>query len=548
MLASLSFIVAMFGTMLLIPPLMRMATRLNIVDLPDPRKVHASPVPRIGGIAMIVAAVALILVWTPLTQPVRWYLVGVGIIAAFGIWDDRSELNYRLKFLGQLLAILCVVIGGGVTIHFVPFAGVDAVPAWISLPLTVFALLGITNAINLADGLDGLAGGTTFISIAVIALLAVMAGDTTLLLLCSAILGSIVGFLRFNTHPAVVFMGDAGSQFLGFSAGVLVIILTQASNPAMSPVIPLLILGLPILDTLVVMGQRVYEGRSPFKPDKNHIHHRLLGLGFDQYEAVVIIYAIQSVMVTSAVLMRYETDALNAIWFAFCCAGVLLFIRLADRAGWRAHRLAQSNGRSPLATFAERVKGTGMLVRVPLFYIGVSIPGYLLYIIWQAKGVPNDAVLTLAALLAVMVLLLFAERFRPWITVADRIVICTTITAGVYYGLDSSDAEQQVLRLENLVFVGLVVALFLLYRYSTRRSFKASPMDFLVIFAVMVLPNLLGQYITQTRLSEVATKAILLYYGVEFAISQLAGHTRWVRIAAITVLAFFVMRLTLFQF
>lgn len=547
MLASLSFIVAMFGTMLLIPPLMRMATRLNIVDLPDPRKVHASPVPRIGGIAMIVAAVALILVWTPLTQPVRWYLVGVGIIAAFGIWDDRSELNYRLKFLGQLLAILCVVIGGGVTIHFVPFAGVDAVPAWISLPLTVFALLGITNAINLADGLDGLAGGTTFISIAVIALLAVMAGDTTLLLLCSAILGSIVGFLRFNSHPAVVFMGDAGSQFLGFTAGVLVIILTQTSNPAMSPVIPLLILGLPILDTLVVMGQRVFEGRSPFKPDKNHIHHRLLGLGFDQYEAVVIIYAIQSVMVTSAVLMRYESDALNAIWFAFCCAGVLLFIRLADRAGWRAHRLAQTNSRSPLATFAERVKRTGMLVRVPLFYIGVSIPGYLLYIIWQAKGVPQDAVLTLAALLAVMVLLLFAERFRPWITVADRIIICTTITAGVYYGIDSSAAEQEILRLENLVFVGLVVALFLLYRYSTRRHFKVSPMDFLVIFAVMVLPNLLGQYITQTRLSEVATKAILLYYGVEFAILQFEGQTRWVRIAVVTVLTVFVSRLLMAQ-
>ena len=545
MLASLSFIVAMFGTMLLIPPLMRVATRLNIVDLPDPRKVHAMPVPRIGGVAMIAVAAALILVWTPLTQAIRWYLVGVGIIAAFGIWDDRSELNYRLKFLGQLLAILCVVIGGGVVIHFVPFAGVDAVAAWISIPLTVFALLGITNAINLADGLDGLAGGTTFISIAVIAMLAVMANDNTLLLLCSAILGSIVGFLRFNSHPAVVFMGDAGSQFLGFSAGVLVIILTQQSNPAMSPVIPLLILGLPILDTLLVMGQRIYEGRSPFRPDKNHIHHRLLGLGFDQYEAVVIIYAIQSVMVTSAVLMRYESDALNSMWFAGCCAGVLLFIRLAARAGWRAHRLSQTDAQSPLARFAERVKRTGLLVRVPLVYIGIAIPGYLLHVIWQAKGVPDDALLTLAALLAVMVLLLFAERFRPWITVADRIVICTTITAGVYYGIDQSEGGQQLLTPENFVFVGLVVALFVLYRYSTRRNFKVSSMDFLVIFAVMVLPNLLGQYITQTRLSEVATKALLLYYGVEFAILQFEGHTRWVRIAVVTVLTVFVSRLLL---
>ncbi len=546
MLASLSFIVAMFSTMLLIPPLMRMAVRFKIVDLPDPRKVHAFPVPRIGGIAMIVAAVALILLWAPRTDTVLWYLAGVGVIAVFGVWDDRSPLNYRLKFLGQLLATLCVVLGGDISIHFLPFLGVEAVPNWVSIPLTVFALLGITNAINLADGLDGLAGGTTFISIAVIALLAFMADDATLLMLCTAILGSIVGFLRFNTHPAQVFMGDAGSQFLGFSAGVLVIILTQQSNPAISPVIPLLILGLPILDTLLVMGQRIYEGRSPFKPDKNHIHHRLLALGFDQYEAVVVIYAIQAVMVTSAVLMRYESDVLNAIWFVALCAAVLLLFRIANRAGWKAHGRHHQATQSALARMAERIKRTGLLVRGPLLYLGAAIPGYLLYVIWQCKGVPQDAAITLSVLLAIAIALLFAYRYRPWITVVDRTVICTTITAGVYYGVEASPGEQ-ARTIENAVFVGLVIAIILLYRYSKSRSFKVSSMDFLVIFAVMVLPNLLGQDIAQTRLSEVATKAVLLYYGVELAISQLPGRTRWVRVAMASVLAVFVARVLLVQ-
>ena len=196
MLASLVFIVAMFSTMVLIPPLMRLAGRLNIVDLPDPRKVHSRAIPRIGGIAMIAAAVALILLWAPHTASVLWYVAGVGVIACFGVWDDRRGLDYRLKFLGQLLAVLCVVFGGDIYIRFLPFSGLEPVGYWVSVPLTVFALLGITNAINLADGLDGLAGGTSFISIAVIGLLAFMAEDSNLLVLCTAVLGGIVGFLR----------------------------------------------------------------------------------------------------------------------------------------------------------------------------------------------------------------------------------------------------------------------------------------------------------------------------------------------------------------
>ena len=154
-------------------------------------------------------------------------------------------------------------------------------------------LVGITNAINLSDGLDGLAGGVTFLSLAAIAVLTYIAVDAGFMLLATmSIMGSILGFLRFNTFPARIFMGDGGSQFLGFSAGVLAILLTQSSNTALSPALPLLILGLPILDTLMVMGERIYEGRSPFVADRKHIHHRLLALGFHHYEAVVTIYAL----------------------------------------------------------------------------------------------------------------------------------------------------------------------------------------------------------------------------------------------------------------
>jgi UDP-GlcNAc:undecaprenyl-phosphate GlcNAc-1-phosphate transferase len=542
MLASLVFIVAMFSTMVLIPPLMRLAGRLNIVDLPDPRKVHSRAIPRIGGIAMIAAAVALILLWAPHTASVLWYVAGVGVIACFGVWDDRRGLDYRLKFLGQLLAVLCVVFGGDIYIRFLPFSGLEPVGYWVSVPLTVFALLGITNAINLADGLDGLAGGTSFISIAVIGLLAFMAEDSNLLVLCTAVLGGIVGFLRYNTHPAQVFMGDAGSQFLGFSAGVLVLILTQQTNPAISPIIPLLILGLPILDTLLVMGQRLYEGRSPFKPDKNHIHHKLLALGFDQYEAVGIIYTIQAVMVTSAVFMRYESDWLNAAWFAGLCMSILVLFRCANRAGWRAHAHRGEGGDSALARMAAVVKRSGALVRFPLAYIVVAVPGYLVYAMQHMGAVPMDAVLTLSGMLLLLVLLIGFASWRPWVTVVDRIIICTTITACVYYGLSGEPGGSRLMSLENGLFVGLVLAIILLYRYSKSRSFKASTMDFLVVFAVMVLPNLLGEGAEQTILSEVATKAVILYYAAELAIAQSPARPRTVRVVVLVLLAMFVGR------
>ena len=542
MLASLVFIVAMFSTMVLIPPLMRLAGRLNIVDLPDPRKVHSRAIPRIGGIAMIAAAVALILLWAPHTASVLWYVAGVGVIACFGVWDDRRGLDYRLKFLGQLLAVLCVVFGGDIYIRFLPFSGLEPVGYWVSVPLTVFALLGITNAINLADGLDGLAGGTSFISIAVIGLLAFMAEDSNLLVLCTAVLGGIVGFLRYNTHPAQVFMGDAGSQFLGFSAGVLVLILTQQTNPAISPLIPLLILGLPILDTLLVMGQRLYEGRSPFKPDKNHIHHKLLALGFDQYEAVGIIYTIQAVMVTSAVFMRYESDWLNAAWFAGLCMSILVLFRCANRAGWRAHAHRGEGGDSALARMAAVVKRSGALVRFPLAYIVVAVPGYLVYAMQHMGAVPMDAVLTLSGMLLLLVLLIGFASWRPWVTVVDRIIICTTITACVYYGLSGEPGSSRLMSLENGLFVGLVLAIILLYRYSKSRSFKASTMDFLVVFAVMVLPNLLGEGAEQTILSEVATKAVILYYAAELAIAQSPARPRTVRVVVLVLLAMFVGR------
>ena len=315
-----SFIVATFVTMVLISPLVRLANRWHVVDMPAARKVHKTPVPRLGGLAMTIGAILPPLMWTTMDSQMAGFLCGIVVILFFGAWDDIKGLDFRLKFLGQIIAVLTVVLYGGVVIRYLPFFGLEPLPDYVAIPLTVFALVGVTNAINLADGLDGLAGGITLLSLGIIGILAYPTGDSRVLLLTASVIGSIVGFLRFNTYPARIFMGDAGSQFLGFSAGVLVVMLTQESNTALSPALPVMILGLPLLDTAMVIGERLYEGRSPFLPDKNHIHHKLLTLGFDHYEAVFVIYLLQTLLVAAAYFLRFETDCADPFRSTACSA------------------------------------------------------------------------------------------------------------------------------------------------------------------------------------------------------------------------------------
>jgi UDP-GlcNAc:undecaprenyl-phosphate GlcNAc-1-phosphate transferase len=286
---------------------------------------------------MVLGVIVAILLWTPLGNEVVSVVCAVLIIFVFGVWDDRSDLSYRIKFLGQIAAAAVVVVYGDIAIHIMPFMGMDPVSGWISVPFTIFVLVAVTNAINLSDGLDGLAAGTTMFSIATVAMLAYLVNDADIIFIAMAIMGAISGFLRFNTYPARIFMGDTGSQFLGFMTGVLVIHLTQNVYPAVNPAIPLYLLGLPMFDTLFVMIKRAYHGHSPFLPDNNHVHHQLLALGFTHYEAVVSIYITQALFVIAGVMLRYQSDLLVVgSWFL---ANIMLAIILvlAGRYRWRAH-------------------------------------------------------------------------------------------------------------------------------------------------------------------------------------------------------------------
>lgn len=531
-----SFLIAMFVTMLLIPPLMRSAQRMQVVDFPGERKVHCEPIPRIGGVAMVAGAVLPIAMWLVPQREVVALLIGMSVILVFGVWDDRRDLDYRIKFLGQLIAALVVVVYGEVRIETLPFGASQTLSPSLSIPLTVFALLGITNAINLADGLDGLAGGTTLLSLGAIALLGYLQNDLSVVMIALAVIGSILGFLRFNTHPARIFMGDGGSQFLGFSVGALVIMLTYDTHSALSSALPLLLLGLPILDTLMVMTQRLLERRSPFSPDKNHIHHKLLERGLDHYEAVFLIYAVQASLVLAAYLLRYQADELIvAIYVAFC-AGVWGCLTCATHYGWR---LRPAPERSYVSRKLRWLRNDGGLVQAAF---GIAATGVMLYLLAGAtlsEAVSLDIGILALALLLTLTTIYKTQRAKPfnWVERAATYVLITCIV----YLTQTKPGAFIALQSYSLLYFGVLAAAVMVgFRFSKEKTFKMTPLDFLVIFIALTVPNLPELYFAQLGLGESIAKIIVLFYGAELVLINIARRhdsLRWVLYLCLAILS-----------
>lgn len=507
------FLTALFVSMVLVAVLIRMAAGWKLVDLPDARKVHKGAIPRIGGIGMVLGTVAAIGAWLDFDTGPRFFLLGMVIIAAFGIWDDRANLNYKIKFLGQFLAVLAVVLPGDLLIGQLSFPACGALPPVVSIPLTVFFLLGMTNAVNLADGLDGLAGGVSLLSLVCIMALAALADANDVILLALAIGGSTLGFLRYNTHPAVVFMGDTGSQFLGFSLGVLAIWLTQSANTALPAELPLLILGLPIIDTLTVMTQRMLNGHSPFKPDRNHFHHKLLDLGFDHYEAVLAIYSIQALFVIAAYGLRYESLALVLGFYGMLAAGLVCIHPVGIRLRWRLHRWqGQEKRESWLARCIRQLRQRQWLNKYPYYGVATLIFAFLIVVALLIDANSTDiGYLSLAVLAAGLAL-----RFAPpsLSLLAKRLIIYTCAILMIYL-LNTDEANATLEDFQIYVkwfFLLLALMLALGVRYSGREFFSLSTSDYLVMF-ILLASAYLPLFENSARL---ALEAAVMLYGVEF--------------------------------
>ena len=518
--------------MALIPLMMRLAPNLGMVDYPDARKVHVLPIPRVGGIGIVIGTLIPVLLWLPLDNSIIAYLAGAVIMLIFGIWDDRGALGHRIKFIGQFIAALTVVYYGDIHIATLPFMGLDPLHTSISKPFTVFAIVGMINALNVSDGLDGLAGGLSILSLGCIAYLAFQADGYSVVIIAVATLGGVLGFLRYNTHPARVFMGDSGSQFLGFTLGYLAVFLIQKTNPALSPVLPLLFLGLPIIDIFVAMTQRIYFGISPFVATKHHIHHRLLDIGFDHYEAVVIIYSIQSLLVVSAPLLSYESDGLIFLFYAAICALGLIFLFLALHYGWQVHK---SHSVSGLTRFIQYVKKHKVFTQGPIKIVQIAVPTFFIAVSVLSHNIPREFGFGSAILALILVGYLIIDR--PKESFLLRAIAYITSAFAVY--LETMYMDRQLFSFETLeitYFVVLVLAISLTVRFAANMQFKTTPMDFLIIFIVIAAGFISSSQDSKTGVGLIMVKLVILFYGCELIIAHMKSRWHYLNIGTLVTL------------
>lgn len=323
------FMTALFMALIMVPALRRWAIEKRQFDVPNGRKVHVRPKPRLGGVAIFIAFLFAMLVFDDIGRQVKGILAGSLIMFATGLVDDLYGLSAKKKFLGEIFGCLVTISVGNLYITNLGNifgTGVIEMPLWLGVPFTVFAIVGVINAVNLLDGLDGLAGGFAAVALGTFMLLGYMDGNLAVVSLSAALVGGIFGFLRFNVYPARIFMGDAGSLTVGFLLGFLAVFLTQAPGSTVQPVIPFIILGLPIIDTVRVMSERLIRRGNPFLPDRTHVHHRFLDLGFHHRFTVLIIHGLTMFWALVA-MFCYEQPA-HWLLFSYIVLSVLFYAAL----------------------------------------------------------------------------------------------------------------------------------------------------------------------------------------------------------------------------
>lgn len=538
----LSAILSLFATIALIPIFIKLALRFRIVDVPDARKVHSSAIPRIGGIAIALGATIPMIFWEYATDFTRAYLAGAGLLVIMGLLDDWKGLGYRVKFTAQIAAALIVVLFGGIKITTLGSLLPEnfLLPDWFAIPLTVIAVVGVTNAINLSDGLDGLAGGICLLSFCSIAYLAYLIDNTSVVFIAISLAAAIFGFLRFNTYPATLFMGDTGSQFLGFSLVILSLAITQGSTP-LSPLLPLIIVGFPVLDTLAVMFERISQGRSPFAADKNHLHHKLMQLGLYQTESVFFIYVLQGFLVASTILFKFYSEWFLLLGYLIFSGLILGGFFVAERSGWRLRRFALIDGviKGRLKILRER----GWFIKISFRIVAVGIPLLVLVTCLVPTTIPSYFSILSASLLGVLLVIWFYKR--NWLRGGLTLILYLFIPFVVYWSVASEAPwiNGNLDRFYRLLYIGLAFFVIMTLRFTKRRQgFKSTPMDFLILFIAVGVPYIAGLYVKNGDLASMVARIIMLFFSYEVLIGELREKLNRLAIATGASLALVVVR------
>ncbi len=311
------------------PTVIVLARKIKAIDIPkDSRRIHKKPIPLIGGLAIFYGFLISVLCFAVMEKELMGILIGATIMVIVGVIDDMRDLNAKIKLLFQIIAA-AIVIYSGVDIQYVanPFANWFG-PQYInlglwSIPITMVWIIGVTNAINLIDGLDGLAAGVSSIASVALLSMTLLSQNVNAAIVTAALAGAGFGFLPYNFNPAKIFMGDTGSTFLGFILACISIQGVMKTYAVVSVAIPVLILGLPIFDTLFAIIRRILKRKPIMSPDRGHLHHRLLDMGFSQRQTVTILYTLTSILCLTAVVMALK-DAWRGLLLVFAVVVILI--------------------------------------------------------------------------------------------------------------------------------------------------------------------------------------------------------------------------------
>ena len=315
------------------PAVKRLANRIGAIDVPkDSRRVHKSPIPRLGGLAIFLGFVLSVVIFADITRQILGILIGAVIIVIVGVVDDIRPLRALIKLIIQIIAALVAVYFGVIIDIFsnpIFFSANQFVfLGYFSIPITVLWIVAITNSVNLIDGLDGLAVGVSAISsIAMLIIALMVSDDLNVAVILAALTGACLGFMPYNFNPAKIFMGDTGALLLGYVLSTVSIIGLFKFYAVVSFAAPFLVLALPLFDTSFAFIRRILKGQSPMSPDRGHFHHRLLDIGLSQKQAVAILYTISGLLGLVAVVIttRDEIRALILIIAVIVAVAIVFF-------------------------------------------------------------------------------------------------------------------------------------------------------------------------------------------------------------------------------
>ncbi len=315
LLSAIAFIISFIICFVLIPIIIKLSMRYNLVDKPNERKVHKVPISRLGGLGIVLGILSSAPLWFLKgdSSMLIHLLVGMLILIMIGVIDDIRELPPKIKFLGQIVAALLLAHAGLLIDNMFGIFGIEQLPIVFQYILTVFIVAGIINAFNLIDGIDGLAGGLALIDMTGFFVLFFLAGEVSSALIVASAAGGLLAFLKYNYHPARIFMGDTGSMILGFllaAMGILALVISRTTTSyfvySEAAIIVFSIFILPVYDTLRVFAGRVINKKSPFSPDKTHIHHVLMKTGFNHPKSAKILYLTNIVLIATGFFLRSE--------------------------------------------------------------------------------------------------------------------------------------------------------------------------------------------------------------------------------------------------